>query len=423
MKTLIQKTDEGIKIKPHRGQQLVLEAKERFVAMICGTGGGKTSLIPVWLLQELRWDWENGIFDSAYLVVSPTYSMQRRFIVPAITDLFDAVTGGVLSNVDRCYYLPQGNKIYLGSADNPFTLEGVHVYGVCLDEAGQMRREAWDVALRRVGFYQGRILITTTPYNNRWLKTEFYDKWKAGLPEYRVVQFASVENPAYPREEFERARRDLPDWMFRMFYMGEFAKPEGLVYQDFNPSVHVVEPFDIPKNWTRIVGVDFGYNNPFAVLWLAIDGDNNIYVYREYYEREKLPKEAGEDIVRLSEGEMIDAVICDPSRPEGMEDLRRLGLPVQAADNSVLTGIQRVTEKLKARQLFVFRGLQNTLNEFEAYSWKVINGAQSEQPVKEFDHSMDALRYAIMYITSTLERRNVKGIDILRGARIYDKSV
>ena len=406
------------RIKLHRGQTKAWRSEAKYVAMLAGSGGGKTAFGPIWLYREIE-----RHPTGSFLVVSPTYQMFQRIVLPRTREFLDDVAQGEYHAVERAYYLPTGGVVYFGSADNPFSLEGVHVHAAWMDEAGQMKREAWDVVLRRVGFYNGRVLITTTPYNLGWLKTEFYDRWKAGDSNYDVIQFPSIENPAYPREEFERARRDLPDWMFRMFYMGEFAKPEGLVYQDFNPSVHVVEPFDIPKNWTRIVGVDFGYNNPFAVLWLAIDGDNNIYVYREYYEREKLPKEAGEDIVRLSKGEMIDAVICDPSRPEGMEDLRRLGLPVQAADNSVLTGIQRVTEKLKARQLFVFRGLQNTLNEFEAYSWKVINGAQSEQPVKEFDHSMDALRYAIMYITEYIEKRNPKGIDVLRGVKIYDKPV
>ena len=406
------------RIKLHKGQTRAWKSDAKIVAMISGTGSGKTFMGALWLYREIQ-----KYPKDTFLVVSPTYSMFDRVVLPMAKGLLDELTHGVYRAVEKTYILPTGGKVFFGSADNPLTLEGVHVRAAWMDEAGQMKREAWDVVLRRTGFHGGRVLITTTPYNLGWLKTEVFDRWKAGDKNYDVIQFPSIENPYYPREEFERARRDLPDWMFRMFYMGEFAKPEGLVYQDFNPSVHVVEPFDIPKNWTRIVGVDFGYNNPFAVLWLAIDGDNNIYVYREYYEREKLPKEAGEDIVRLSEGEMIDAVICDPSRPEGMEDLRRLGLPVQAADNSVLTGIQRVTEKLKARQLFVFRGLENTLNEFEAYSWKVINGAQSEQPVKEFDHAMDALRYAIMYITEHIEKRNPKGIDVLRGVKIYDKSV
>ena len=406
------------KIKLHKGQAKAWRSQARYVAMISGTGSGKSWVGPIWLYREIQ-----KYPQGSFLVVSPTYPMFQRIVLPRTLEFMNEVTKGEYHASDRTYYLPTGGRIYFGSADNPFSLEGVHVHAAWMDEAGQMKREAWDVVLRRVGFYNGRVLITTTPYNLGWLKTEFYDRWKAGDSNYDVIQFPSIENPYYPREEFERAKRDLPDWMFRMFYLGEFARPEGLVYDCFNPSVHLVEPFDIPKDWPRVIGVDFGYNNPFAAIWLAVDPDNNVFAYKEYYQREKLPSEAGEEIKRMCEGERIDAVVCDPSRPEAIEELRQLGLPAQSGNNVVLHGIQKVSEKMQSKQLFFFRGLENTLNEIEAYSWKVTNGAKQEQPVKEFDHLMDAMRYAIMYITSTLERRNVKGIDILRGARIYDKSV
>jgi len=404
-------------VKLHEGQIRALNSKARYIAMIAGTGGGKTSFIPIWIASQIAQD-----PHSDYMVVSPTYNMLTNILMPPMMEMLGH-TGGTYKALERAYHLRGGGRVFFASADRPYSLEGVHVKALALDEAGQMKRQVWEVAQRRVGLYNGRILIATTPYGLNWLKTEVYDKWKAGDPNYEVIQFASIQNPAYPRAEFERAKRELPDWMFRMFYLGEFSRPEGLVYQDFNPTVHIIEPFDVPQDWIRVIGVDFGYNNPFAAVWCAIDPDNNVYVYREYYEREKLTKEAGLDILEMSQGEFIDAVLCDPSRPEGIEDLRRLGLPSMPANNSVLTGIQKVTEKLKANQLFFFRGLENTLNEIESYSWKVVNGVQTDQPTKEFDHTMDALRYVIMFIVENIEKRSPKGIDVLRGVKIYDKSV
>jgi len=118
-------------------------------------------------------------------------------------------------------------------------------------------------------------------------------------------------NPAYPEEEFERARDTLPDWKFRMFYLGQFARPEGLVYQEFDPAKHVVEPFRIPAGWRRIIGIDFGYNNPTAAIWLAVNPDGVVYAYREYYQRNKLPQESGQEIKRLSQDERIELAACD----------------------------------------------------------------------------------------------------------------
>jgi len=62
---MLYKVENGnIIITPHKGQQEVLRATERFVAMICGTGGGKTSLIPIWLFQELSKDWTAAILQA-----------------------------------------------------------------------------------------------------------------------------------------------------------------------------------------------------------------------------------------------------------------------------------------------------------------------------------------------------------------------
>ncbi len=380
----------GVKVSLHEGQTRAWRSKAKYVAMISGTGSGKSFMGPIWLYREIQ-----KHPDGSFLVVSPTYQMFQRIVLPMTKEFMDKATSGEYRAGERTYYLPTGGRIYFGSADNPFTLEGVHVHAAWMDEAGQMKREAWDVVLRRVGFHNGRVLITTTPYNLGWLKTEFYDKWRAGDKDYDVIQFASTVNPYYPREELERARASLPDWKFRMFYLGEFTKPKGLVYEDFNPQKHIITPFEIPSDWKRIVGVDFGYNNPTAAVWLAINSDGVIYVYREYYERNKLPEESGRDILSLSEGETIDALYCDPSNPAAIEQYRRMGLPAKPADNAVREGIEKVISELKTNSLFVFRGLNNLLDEIENYQWRVYNDSIMDEPVKDYDHAVDALRYAI----------------------------
>ena len=380
-----------MRIKLHKGQSKAWKSKARFVAMIAGTGGGKSWFGPIWLYREIQ-----ANPKGSFLVVSPTYQMFQRIVLPRAEEFFDAVTGGEYKAGERAYYLPTGGVVYFGSADNPNSLEGVHVRGAWMDEAGQMRREAWDVVQRRVGLYRGRVLITTTPYNFGWLKTEVYDRWKDGDPNYDVIQFASTANPHYTEEEFERAKKALPEWKFKMFYLGQFARPAGLVYQDFDPERHVIEPFEIPSTWRRVIGVDFGYNNPTAAVWLAISPEGVIYVYREYYKRGKLPEESGMDIKQLSRGEHIQIMACDPSEPAAIERFRRLDMPARAADNSVMEGIETVISAIRAGRFYVFRNLPNLLDEIEQYRWKEKQDDIKDEPVKEYDHLMDALRYAMM---------------------------
>ncbi|WP_347243067.1 terminase family protein [Thermogutta sp.] len=377
-----------IQRKLHSGQARAWRSDARFVFIIAGTGGGKTYFGPLWLHREIERHPE-----GSFLVIAPTYGILQRVVYPELKKLVDTFYPGALYKaIERTCYLPTGGRIFFGSADRPLTLEGAHCRAVWMDEAGQMRREAWDVALRRVGFHKGRVLGTTTPYNLGWLKVEVYDRWKAGDKDYEVVQFPSVLNPAYPREEFERARQTLPGWKFKMFYLGQFTRPQGLVYQDFDPAEHIVEPFEIPKDWRRVAGIDLGYNNPTAVVWLAFSNDDVAYAYREYYQRNRLPGEIAREV---AEAEAVDAAYCDPSSPEAIEELRRAGVPAMPAENAVKPGIESVISRLRSRRLFVFRGLYNLLDEIENYRWKEQNEQLKDEPVKEYDHAVDALRYAI----------------------------
>lgn len=386
----------------HPGQVRAFDSEAQYVAMIAGTGGGKTWFGPIWLAREIAKDPKGD-----YLAVSPTYPMLKDILLPRALEILNDWHGGTYKSMEKVYYLKGGGRVLFRSADRPLSMEGVHVNAVWLDEAGQMRSEAWHVAQRRVGFHKGRILITTTPYFLNWLKTDIYDRWKEGDPAIDVIQFGTAENPYYPREQIEVARRTMPDWMFRMFYLGEFVKPEGLVYQDFEAGVHVVKPFEIPSDWKRIIGMDFGYNNPMAAVWLAIDNDGNVYAYREYYERQKLPRDAALDLVKLSQGEQIDTIFVDPSAPVLIEELRRQGFNATAANNAVKEGIVAVAGLLREKRLFFFRGLKNTLDEIESYRWKKVNDKTQEEPEKEYDHAMDALRYAIMGISNTGPRVRV----------------
>jgi len=351
------------KIKLHKGQAKAWRSQARYVAMIAGTGSGKSWFGPVWLYREIQ-----KYPQGSFLVVSPTYQMFQRIVLPRTLEFMNEVTKGEYHASDRTYYLSTGGRIYFGSADNPLSLEGVHVHAAWMDEAGQMKREAWDVVLRRVGFYNGRVLITTTPYNLGWLKTEFYDRWRAGDSNYDVIQFASIENPHYPREEFERAKATMPSWKFRMFYLGEFARPENLIYSDFSND-NIVEPFDIPPTWRHFAGVDWGYTNPTAVY-----------------------EESAMDVEKMIGDIKFEYFACDPSEPSAIQVWKQKGLPAHAAVNDVLHGINEVSRLIKSKQLRIFRVCYNTIDEINGYMWN----AEKEVPVKENDHLVDALRYAIM---------------------------
>ena len=266
-----------IKINLHSGQEKIWLSEKPYLALIAGTGGGKT-VFGVWYLAKMMEENPGGIF----LAVSPTYRLQQRSQLPTFMEYFTKLD-------PKAEYLKSDNvwksrrgTVYFGSADDPVKMEGVHANFCWLDEAGQMAVEMWEVAQRRVALKQGKILLTSTPYKYNWFKTLIYDRWKAGDPDIEVSQFSSIINPYYPHSEYERMRRTLPRWKFALFCKGEFEKPAGLIYDSFNEVNCKIPNFPIPKEWPIHSGHDFGITNPAAVFYAVEPGTGLIYTFAEY---------------------------------------------------------------------------------------------------------------------------------------------
>ena len=372
----------------------MLESDAFCTAAIAGTGGGKTVVGMVWLLVQMT---RNP--GQLWVVAEPTDDMVERVLLTSAPGRMSLVEFMGLFDLGQVYLRSKGilrhrlGTIFFVSAGNPDALQGAHVAGIWLDEAGLMKMQAWLVALQRVGYAGGRLLITTTPYNKGWLKTQVFDEWREGNRDFVVAQFPSTANPRYPGEAIERARRTMSATRFAMLYLGEFGRPEGMIYDCFDQSRDVVEPFEIPREWRRLGGLDFGYNNPTAAVFLARDPDGVYYWYDEHYQREQT---LGVHAAQLAaRGGLELTWYGDPAAAQQMAELRRARLSVVPGDNDVNAGIDTVYSLFASGRLKVFRTCRFGINELEGYVWDRRDGMTVDRPVKEDDHLMDALRYAL----------------------------
>ena len=164
----------------------------------------------VWLLVEMT---RNP--GQTWIVAEPTEDMVERVLLTSTPDRMSLIDFLRLFDPHQVWLRSKGvlhhrlGTVFFVSATNPETLQGAHVAGMWLDESGLMRIGAWLVALQRVGLAGGRILITTTPYNKGWLKTEVFNSAAEGNRDFTVVQFPSTANPNYPPKAVERARRTV----------------------------------------------------------------------------------------------------------------------------------------------------------------------------------------------------------------------
>ncbi|MCB9436713.1 MAG: terminase [Anaerolineales bacterium] len=402
---------ETLHLNLHEGQQRAWDSEKRIVAVIAGNQSGKTAFTPHWLYREIQ---RRGAGD--YLYVTPTYPLLELKALPEFLRVFEGWLGlgsyrgnpsrqfvfsadGFTRTFGRAFdeRVDVATRVLFGYATEPESLESATAKAAVLDEAGQGRFKvgAWEAVLRRVGLAQGRVLITTTPYNLGWLKREVYDRWRMGDPTIDVIQFESIMNPAFPRAEFEAARERLPAWKFNMFYRGWFERPAGMIYDCFDEGRHVVERFAIPEYWRRYVGIDFGGVHTAAVFLAEEPTTGRLYVYRIYKAGGRTAKGHVEALVR---GEVKARLVVGGAAAEGQwrEEFRAAGLMVNRPEQGdVEVGIDRVYGLLAGDKLAVFGDLRALIDELMGYSRVLDDNQEPTEQIedKETYHLLDALRY------------------------------
>lgn len=407
---LYQVNNTTLQYRLHPGQARAWRSKRRFVFVIAGTQSGKTSFAPLWLDREID---QQGHGD--YLAATATYDLFKLKFLPEMRRYFVDLMAWKEDKSDRVFwreYKPRMfDRIILRSAASEGGLESATVKAAVLDECGQdeFRITAWEAVQRRLSLSRGRVLGTTTPYNLGWLKQEIYDRWRNGEPDYHVIQFRSIDNPAFPRDEYDRAKASRPLWKFLMFYDGQFTRPAGMIYEDFIDAYretggHKVHAFEIPPYWPRYMGADFGPVHT-ATIWLAEDPQAQVYyLYLETLEGGMTTRQ---HVTRAQE-RAIGVNLVRATGGAGSEDQYRMdwtdaGLDIQEPSiKEVDPGIDRVIELIKAHRLYVFDTAKMTLDELGTYSRKVDEFGQPTNEIKDKAkfHLLDALRYNVVGFSS-----------------------
>jgi len=405
--------DGRLQLHLHRGQLRAWQSTANVVAVVAGTQSGKTSFAPLWLWREIQ---RRGPGD--YAMVTPSFPLLELKALPEFRRLFEDVMGlgkYTGSPVRKFTFSPLGQRrvfgeasaiktqVFFGYADNPDSLESATYKGLVADEAGQRRfkRESWEALNRRRSIHDARAFIGTTPYSNfGWLKTEIFDRAKAGDKRVELIQFASTMNPAFPRHVFEEARAKMPRWKFDLFYRGVLSRPPGLIYDNFDAERDTCPRFDLPDLWPRYLGLDFGGVNTAGVFYAEEPGTGKLYLYRSYHAGGRTAKQHA---AALREGEPMIPRCVGGSRSEGQwrDEFRAGGLPVDAPDvTEVEVGIDRVYGAHAERQIVVFDDLRDYLEEKESYSREVDENGDPTEKIddKSTYHLIDAERYIVGWL-------------------------
>lgn len=314
----------------------------------------------------------------------------------------------------RAHYYPGKRELHMGGRiiycigandeRSESKIRGPTFSGAYVDEATLIPESFFKMLLSRLSRDGSYLLATTNPDSPfHWLKKDFIDR--SNELDIKVFNFRMEDNPSLTQKYIENLKKEYRGLWYKRFIEGEWCLAEGSVYDFFEEGVHTITHAPtFAKYWT--VGVDYGTNNPTAFVLLGFNDETpcKIWVEKEYYfdsskeGYQKTDAEYADDFFQFIDGYPIKSVYIDPAAASFKVELKRRSglLTIQDAKNDVLDGIRVVALRLCTGELKIMNTCRNLIQEFQSYVWDKKKSERGEdEPVKKFDHALDALRYAV----------------------------
>lgn len=389
----------------HPAQAQILRDTNRFRVVNCGRRFGKTTLA----IEEIKALALSK--DSRICYIAPTiqqardiaWAMMLKELKPIIVKAIESPSREILVK-----NLKGGTSlIQLRGWEAIETLRGQYFDFIVIDEVASMRNFwlHWQEVIRpTLTDRKGQVMFISTPkgFNH------FYDLYNLENDEkkgkgYKSFHFTSYDNPFIPKEEIDTAGEEMTEDRFAQEYLADFRKTEGLVYKEFDRKRHVTE--DKPTSVSdTILGIDFGYTNPASIIPIQIDGDSHYWIQEEWYKTQQTTEQIAEQANLYKSTK----VYPDPAEPDRVEILRKAGLNCRDVSKDIVAGVDHVRELFKQNRIHIHPDCKNLIHELETYRYpeKKPDKNEEEKPVKENDHCLDSMRYALYTNQPVIEQRD-----------------
>lgn len=372
----------------HPSQSIIALDKHRFRVLCCGRRFGKTTLA----IEEIKG--RSAIPNSRTVYIAPTYQQARDICWNQLRK--ELSQAALKINETRLEItLVNGSAVSLRGWESVDTLRGQQFDLMILDEVASMREFElnWQEVLRpTLTDTRGEALFISTPkgFNH------FYDLFNQTDADFKSFHFTTYDNPHIPKDEIDKAAKEMTADRFAQEYLADFRKTEGLVYKEFDRTRHIDT---IKTNFIkRFAGVDFGFRHKAVVLTILKDPHGAYYIDEEWVHTGYTDAQVADYVAAQN----FNEVYPDPESASGCEEMRRRGINVRDViknKDSVKNGIDIVRELFKANLLFISPKCPNLIHELETYAYneeRPNNPRADENPRKENDDCVDAMRYGLM---------------------------
>lgn len=283
-------------------------------------------------------------------------------------------------------------QVFTGSISGLKRARGFTAYGAYINEASLANETVFKEIISRCSGEGARIIWDSNPDNpNHWLKKDYIDQNNGSIIDFH---FKLDDNTFLDKRYRDSIKLATPTGKFYdRDILGLWTVAEGAIYSDFDKSIHILNKK--PEKVTRyFAGVDWGYEHYGSIVIIAETKEDNYYIIDGHSEQFKhIDFWVNKAKYFISKYGDID-FFCDTARPEHIADFKRNGIKAVFANKSVIAGIEEVAKLFKNNQLFYIKdSIPRFEDEIYQYRWK--GNTDKDEPIKEYDDVLDALRYAV----------------------------
>lgn len=304
-------------------------------------------------------------------------------------------------------YRPTGQRILFRGCDDPLKLTSISVpTGVLcwavFEEAYEITKEAdfdmIDESIRGEvpeGYFK-RIFVLLNPWSEKtWIKKRFFDPPNddnklAITTTYKCNEWLTPDDLRI----FDDMKKRNPR-RYSVAGEGNWGIVDGLVYENWKEQSFSIDEIRSRPGVVSAFGLDFGYTNDPSTLFCGLldKANGQLFVFDEMYEKGLSNKKIADTITEMGYGK--ERIVADSAEPKSIDELKTLGLRVRGAakgKDSIKNGIQWIQDL----EIIIHPRCVNFITEISNYTWdKDKFGNMLNAPIDDFNHLMDAMRYAL----------------------------
>jgi len=402
-------------VTPHKGQVQFLRERGKYKVLLCGRRWGKSRTIAMEVLLHIIECIQLGFDHGRIMLTAMNYKQITQESLEYLRQMLKRLDLPLVRRSSREGQFWQAGPVRLEvrSLTNRKGLRGAGLTMLVVDECSLVPEETFFYDLfPSVTDYKGRVLIAGTPAGINWV-VKFVEQQGLEIPytdinrfelikteDHQVVMMRSPSwaNPFLDREEIDRQRQLMPDAAFRQEYGAEILVDGVIAFPVRFQTVDQPPPELLMRHAVWAVGLDYGYNEPSAIVLVAKLPNGQYYVMQTHYERLLEPEAFAQKVMELAPKTPHVRFAADPSfwnrdgRHQIADYLNAYAIKARPGSWDRVGRWNMLRTLLERRQIYVLADTNRDLI-FELENAQPKPGAPDD--IRKPDHALSALTYAL----------------------------